>query len=115
MAVVAGSTDVLSGITTGTTAVAFLRTSAAGPVGFLTRPNAVSSHCHFQLGLVGTLTSVPDQVTELVPDAVALATVAPVAYVPAVPPVQPVKVVAVMSVQVTAPEEPTEIVFGPEL
>ena len=84
----------LSGMTTGTTAVALLTTSpAAGPVGFLTRPNAVSCHCHFQFGLVGTLTSVPDQVTELAPDAVALATVVPVAYVPAAPPVQPVKVV----------------------
>ena len=105
----------LSGMTTGTTAVALLTTSAAGPVGFLTRPNAVSSHCHFQLGLVGTLTSVPDQVTELAPDAVALATVVPVAYVPAAPPVQPVKVVDVIPVQVTAPEEPTEIVFEPGL
>ncbi len=106
----------LSGILTGTTAVAFLTTSpAAGPVGFLTRPNAVSCHCHFQFGLVGTLTSVPDQATELAPDAVALATVVPVAYVPAAPPVQPVKLVTVIPVQVTAPEEPIEMVFGPEL
>ena len=55
----------LSGMTTGTTAVALLTTSpAVGPVGFLTLPSAVSSHCHFQpAGLVGTLTSVPDHVT----------------------------------------------------
>ncbi len=59
----------LSGITTGTTAVALLTTSAAGPVGFFTRPSAVSCHCHFHVGLAGTLTSVPDQVTDPVPDA----------------------------------------------
>src|SRR5437016_2338331 len=116
MAVVAGSTDVLSGMTTGTTTLEFLTTSLAfGPVGFLTRPVAVSCHCHFQLGFAGTLTRAPDQVTELVPDAVALATAVPVAYVPALPPVQPVKLVAVMPVHVTTPDDPTEIVFGPEL
>jgi hypothetical protein len=58
---------------------------------------------------------VPDQVAEPPAVAVALATGAPVAYVPAVPPVQPVKLVAVSPVQLTAPEAPTEIVFGPEL
>ena len=105
----------LSGIMTGTTAVAFLRTSPVGPVGFATRPNAVSSHSHFQLGLDGTLTSEPDQVTEFPPNAVALATVVPVAYVPATPPVQPVKLVGVMPVQVIGPDEPAEIVFAPEL
>src|SRR3954469_16507955 len=96
--------------------LAFLTTSdALGPVGFLTRPNAVSCHCHFQLGLAGTLTSVPDQATELAPEAVPRETVAPVAYVPALPPVQPVNVAAVMPVQVTAPDEPNEIVFRPGL
>jgi hypothetical protein len=34
---------------------------------------------------------------------------------PAAPPVQPVKLVAVVPVHVTTPDEPTEIVFGPEL
>src|SRR5262245_8823076 len=100
---------------TGTTAVAVLTTSDAGPVGFLTRPLAVSCHSHFQFGLVGTLTSVPDQVVDPLPESVALATVVPVAYVPAAPPVQPVKLVSVIPVQVTAPEGPTEIVFEPEL
>src|SRR5262245_30605976 len=114
-AVVPGSTDALSGMITGTIAVAVLRTSDAGRVGFLTRPLAVSCHCHFQLGLLGTLTSVPDQVDDELPEAVALAMVVPVAYVPATPPVQPVKVVAEIPVQVTAPEEPTEIVFEPAL
>src|SRR5580765_1494956 len=114
-AVVPGSTEALSGMMTGTTAVVVLTTSEAGPVGFLTRPLAVSCHCHFQLGLLGTLTSVPDQVAELTPAAVALATVVPVGYVPPAPPVQTVKLVDVMPVHVTAPDEPTEIVFGPEL
>src|SRR6476619_4400101 len=114
-AVVPGSTEALSGMMTGTTAVVVLTTSEAGPVGFLTRPLAVSCHCHFQLGLLGTLTSVPDQVVDPLPEAVALATVVPLAYVPAAPPVQPVKLVAVIPVQVTTPEGPTEIVFVPEL
>src|SRR6266480_7885991 len=104
MAVAPGSTDVLSGMTTGTTAVAFLTTSAAGPVGFLTWPNAVRSHSHFHFGFVGTLTSEPDHVTELIPNAVALATGVPVAYVPAAPPVQPVNVVDVIPVQLTGPD-----------
>src|SRR3954469_6881865 len=102
-------------MTTGTTAVAFRVTSAVGPVGFLTRPIAVSSHCHFHVGFAGTLTSAPDQLTELAPAAVARATAAPVAYVPGEPPVQPVKLVDVIPVQVTTPEEPTEIVFEPAL
>jgi hypothetical protein len=115
VAVVPGGTDVLSGITTGTTAVALLTTSAAvGPVGFLTLPDAVSCHSHFHFGLVGTGTSVPDQVTEPLVYDVYLTTVVPVAYVPAAPPVQPVNVVGVMPVQVTGPDEPTEIVFEPE-
>ena len=60
-----GGTDVLSGMTTGTMAVAVLTTSpAVGPVGFFTLPCAVSCHCHFQpAGLLGTFTSVPDHVT----------------------------------------------------
>src|SRR5215471_17838343 len=100
---------------TGTTAVAVLTTSDAGPVGFLTRPLAVSCHCHFQLGLLGTLTSVPDQVVDPAPAAVVLATAVPVAYVPGAPPVQPVKLVAVIPVQATAPDAPTAIVLEPEL
>src|SRR5438128_12672578 len=102
MAEVAGSTDVLSGITTGRTTVDVLTTSLAfGPVGFLTRPVAVMFHWYFQLAVAGAGSRVPDQVAELVPDAVALATAVPVAYVPALPPVQPVKLVAVMPVHVT--------------
>src|SRR3954452_11925177 len=107
--------ETLSGMTTGTTAVALLTTSAAGPVGFFTRPNAVSRHSHFHPGLAGTLTSDPDHVAELVPDAVALKTGVPVGYVPAAPPVQPVKLVGVVPVHVTTSGDPTEIGFDPEL
>jgi hypothetical protein len=60
------------------TAVTVPTTSAApGPVGFFTRPDAVMRHSHFHAGLVGTLTSDPDQVTESAPTAAALATVVP--------------------------------------
>src|SRR5437764_13520756 len=111
-------------MTTGTTAVTFLTRSAVGLFGFLTRPNAVSAHSHFQFGFVGTLTSEPYQVTEFAPNVLALATVAPVGYVPTLPPVQPVKLVAVVPVHVTAPDaldeptepdEPSEMVLEPEL
>src|SRR5262249_18075848 len=100
---------------TGTTAVALLTMSDAGPVGFLIRPLDVSCHCHFQLGLLGTLTRVPDHVVDPAPAAVARATDVPVGYVPAAPPVQPVKLVALIPVQVTTPDAPTEMVFEPEL
>src|SRR5262245_41963749 len=100
---------------TGTTAVVFLTTSDAGPVGFLTRPLAASRHSHFQFGLLGTFTSVPDQVVDPLPPPVALATEVPVAYAPATPPVQPVKLVEVIPVQVTTPDGPTEMVFAPGL
>jgi len=44
-----------------------------------------------------------------------LVSVVPAGYVPAAPPLHPVNDVAVFAVQVTVPEDPSEIVFVPEL